>query len=173
MEEFNVFFKNLMNEFRIENKLNEIRSPTGKIEWGPGFGVYTVFKQTIDYSNLLYVGLTGKYKRTEDGLLRPVGGSFNKRNYRWTPYRFSESSKDTEDYRFSFRFGPKANKTSDQAKIKYQPDAYKDSVPYQELIICSFDLSNSQIYSPSFLEALILNKYWTVDGRLPQANNQI
>lgn len=173
MERFNLFFNKLLSEFKTTNKLKEIRNPSGKLEWGGGFGVYTVFKKTIDFNNLLYVGLTGKYIREIDGSITLNSGSFEKRALRWTPYRFCESTKDAEYFRFTFRYGPKFGKVSQQSKVKYQSDAYKVTIPYRDLIIFTFDLSGNQVFSPSYLEAMILNEYWRVNGQLPPANNQL
>ena len=173
MEHFNEFFQKLLSEFRAEKALHEIQSPAGKIKWPPSFGVYTLFNKEVNYEKLLYVGLTGKYKRQNDGLITISSGAFKQRAYRWTPYRFCESLKDDEDFRFSFRFGPKYSHTKQQEKIKYRPDAYQATIPYANLIIFTFDLLDNRKYSPAFLETLILNKYWMVNGQLPPANNQL
>ena len=173
MECFNLFFNKLLSEFKTANKLNEMRNQYGRLKWGEGFGVYAVFNQKIDYSNLLYVGLSGKYIRDIDGSVILNNSSFKKRVNRYTPYRFCESIKDTEKYRFSFRYGPKFRKASQQGKVKYQSDAYRDTIPYKNLIIYTFDLSGNQVYTPSYLEALILNEYWKVNGQLPPANNEL
>ena len=173
MVHFNEFFQKLLSEFRAEKALHEIQSPAGRIKWPPSFGVYTLFDEEVNYEKLLYVGITGKYKRQTDGSIKINSATFKHRAYRWTPYRFCDSLKDDEDLRFSFRYGPKYSDVNQQAKIKYQRDAYEFTIPYENLTILTFDLLDNRKYSPAFLETLILNKYWTVNGQLPPANKQL
>lgn len=170
---FNDFFLEIKKEFKDAGKLNEIVRPRSKINWGSGFGVYTIFHQTIDYDGLVYVGLTGKYTRDKNGIVSLTDGNFKKRSVRYTPYRFCESIKDPLDFRFSFRFSPKFTDGKRQGKAKYDRDAYDHTIFYKDLVLLTFDLNKHPKYSPALLESLILTKYHSVASELPPANNQL
>ena len=117
------------------------------------------------------MGLTGKYERGECGKAQLNDGRFKKRSGRWTPYRFCESEKDHEDFRFSFRYGPKYG--SEQARHKHDSDAYRNTIPYNQLLIVTLDLTGNTEYSPALLESLILTRYLAETGDLPPANNEL
>ena len=170
---FNEFFRKLQKEFRETDGYNEIRNAQSKIPWGEGYGVYTLWENKIDVENLIYVGLTGKYKRTGQGKAQLNDGNFKKRSFRYTPYRFCESKKDREDLRFSFRYGPKYTTSREQEKHKYDVDAYHKKIPYNELVIVTLDLTGNTKYSPALLESLILTRYLEETGDLPRANNEL
>jgi hypothetical protein len=174
MESFNDFFGALQDEFRSNGTLDEIRNAQFKIPWGEGHGVYTIWHNKIDVDYLIYVGLTGKYKRGECGKKAQLNdGRFKKRSGRWTPYRFCESKKDHEDIRFSFRYGPKFNNVKEQGRHKYDNDAYRTTIPYNQLLIVTLDLTGNMKYSPALLESLILTRYLAETGDLPPANNEL
>ena len=124
--------------------------------------------------NLIYVGMTGKYKRVNEDEVAFNSGSFDKRKGRWTPYRFCESVKDGE-HQFSFRFGPLESNVDKQSKIKYQDNAYSKTIPYSELKIHCFHVSDNHRddYTPELLEKEILTKYLKSLGNLPPANNEL
>jgi hypothetical protein len=172
MNKFNKFFKNLEKEFNDLNSLKEIRNSDHKIHWGEGYGVYTLWNKEIDFKNLIYVGLTGKYTRDIDGKVKLNPQTFSKRKYRYTPYRFCESTKDQEDLRFTFRYGPNY-KGKTQGKNKYERDAYKNTIRYKDLIIITLDLTKIKKYSPALLESMILTEYLAEKGDLPPANNEL
>jgi len=100
------------------------------ILFGLLFMVVYVIWVNDDFSldNLIYVGMTGKYKRVNEDEVVFNSSSFEKRNSRWTPYRFCESVKDGE-HRFSFRFGPLESNVDKQSKIKYQDNTYNKTIP--------------------------------------------
>jgi hypothetical protein len=117
--------------------------------------------------------MTGKYKRVkEKAIFNSV--TFDKRDYRYTPYRFCESIKDG-DKRFEFRYGPKGKNGGEQSKIKYQYDAYEEKICYSDLKINCFHISDNhrEYYTPELLEKEILTKYLKSSGNLPPANNEL
>mgnify|MGYP000871816521 CR=1 FL=1 len=123
--------------------------------------------------NLIYVGITGKFKRgKEKAIFNSV--TFDKRDNRYTPYRFCESVKDGNK-RFEFRYGPKAKNGVEQSKIKYQHNAYEVGICYSKLKIHCFHISDnySEDYTPELLEKEILTKYLKSKGNLPPANNEL
>ena len=170
---FDDYFKQLDNSFDEAGDRSEINSPKGKIVWPDGFGVYTVWRSEVSVKGLIYVGLTGRYSRDENGDMAQPRNSFQNKATRWTPYRFCESPQDTSDHKFSFRFGPKYSKTADQNRHKYERDAYSQTIPYKELIVLTFDLTNNKEYSPALLESEILTRYLFETGTLPPANNSL
>ena len=118
--------------------------------------------------------MTGKYKRVNEDEVVFNSGTFEKRNLRWTPYRFCESVKDGE-HQFSFRFGPLESNLDKQSKIKYEENAYRKTIPYSELKIHCFHVSDNhrEYYTPELLEKEILTKYLKSSGNLPPANNEL
>ena len=174
MKDFNTFFEDLRKEFEVTKAYKEIIYPKGKLKWSEGYGVYTLWKQEIKTDNLIYVGLTGKYKRDERGKIELNNGNFKKRDTRYTPYRFCESRKDLEDYKYTFRYGPLHSKGKEQAKAKYDKNAYSYTIPYNEMIIATFDLTNKKDkYTPALLEALILTRFLSEKDDLPPANKEL
>jgi hypothetical protein len=171
MESFNDFFCALQDEFRSNGTYDEIRNPKSEIPWSEGYGVYTIWRNEINVDGLTYVGLTGKRKRDKSGKLAKNSGSFKSRSTRWTPYRFCESKEDHEDFRFSFRYGPKYG--SEQARHKHDSDAYRNTIPYNQLLIVTLELTGNTKYSPALLESLILTRYLAETGDLPPANNEL
>jgi hypothetical protein len=171
---FNDFFGGLREEFESYEAIGVIRGPRYHIPWPDGYGVYTLWQNNIAAEGLIYVGLTGKYRRGDDGKVNLNAGSFKKRTSRYTPYRFCESAKkDPEDLRFSFRYGPKYSNVAEQGRCKHDLDAYRHTIPYREMIVVTFDLSKYQKYSPALLESLILTEYFNDKQDLPPANNEL
>ena len=99
--------------------------------------------------DLIYVGMTGKFKRVSKEKVIFNSGTFDKRDYRYTPYRFCESVKDG-DKRFQFSYDPKFKNSKEQSKIKYQQDAYEESICYSKLKIHCFHVSENhrEDYTP-------------------------
>ena len=172
MKNFDEFINNLIAEFSENNSLAILENIKYKISW-PEVMAYILFGIKISYENLIYVGLTGKYKRNKSGIIEINSRSFDKRGSRWTPYRFCDSPKDKDNFRFTFRYGPKYSNVTLQGKHKYDEDGYKYTIPYSDLTVATFNVANSDKYSPAYLETLILTRYLKVDGDLPPANNEL
>ena len=173
-EQFIKYYKSLVEEFKSKFYFTEIDCKKEKIKWSQKSGVYVIWKNDdSSLDNLIYVGMTGKYKRVNEDEVSFNSGSFEKRNSRWTPYRFCESVKDGEN-QFSFRFGPLESYIK-QSKIKYQDNAYSKTIPYSELKIHCFHVSDNhrEYYTPELLEKEILTKYLKSSGNLPPANNEL
>ncbi len=176
MKNFNVFIDDLTEEFARQNSLKEIKYPSGKVNWGDGYGVYTVWDTEISVENLVYVGLTGKYKRNKEGKVVIGSGRFKHRPIRWTPYRLFQSNEDPKDTKFSFCYKQKySSKTLAQKKKDKTLSAndYECQLKYDRLQILTFDLGNSKKYTPSLLESLILSNYYFSTGNMPPANNEV
>jgi len=174
-EQFIKDYKSLVEEFKSKFYFTEIDCKKEKIKWPQKSGVYVIWKNDdSSLDNLIYVGMTGKYKRVNEDEVVFNSGSFEKRNSRWTPYRFCESVKDG-DNRFEFRYGPEESTVKKQSKRKYEVKAYKVSVSYSELKIHCFHVSDNhrEYYTPELLEKEILTKYLKSSGNLPPANNEL
>ena len=174
-EQFIKDYKSLVEEFKSKFYFTEIDCKKEKIKWPQKSGVYVIWKNNdSSLDNLIYVGMTGKYKRVNEDEVVFNSGSFEKRNLRWTPYRFCESVKDGE-HQFSCRFGPLESNLDKQSKIKYEENAYMKTIPYSELKIHCFHVSDNhrEYYTPELLEKEILTKYLKSSGNLPPANNEL
>ena len=173
-EQFIKDYKTLVEQFKSKFYFTEIDCKKEKIKWPKKSGVYVIWKNNYSsLDNLIYVGMTGKFKRgKEKSIFNSV--TFDKRGYRYTPYRFCESVKDG-DKRFEFRYGPKGKNGEEQSKIKYQHHAYEKRIPYLELKIHCFHVSDNhqEYYTPELLEKEILTKYLKSSGNLPPANNEL
>jgi len=169
------FYESLIGEFKHIHGFYRLYPQAAKIDWCHGYGVYTIWKRPsyptnlIDPANLIYVGNAGKLKRQKDETVSMNSGNFKSRGVRTTPYRFCESPNDTLIY--SFRYSP-TYRFSEQFKMKYRKDAYDHTIKYEDLMIDQFSISEKTLYSPSFLEALILHRYYTAFKTLPCANNE-
>ncbi len=172
MSNFNDYIFDLIKDFKYKRSYKEITNiACMKIKWPEGYGVYTIWHRSIDYRNLLYVGHTGKYKRNDNGDIEINDGTFSKRKYRWTPYRFCESPMDNLN-KYELRFGPKFE-SKKQRKKRFDPNSYFYRMPYCELLIATFNVKYYKSYTPATLEALILNEYFKEEAKLPPANNQL
>ena len=174
-EQFIKDYKSIVEQFKSKFYFTEIDCNKEKIKWPKRSGVYVIWKN--DYNsldNLIYVGMTGKYKRVNEDEVVFNSGSFDKRKGRWTPYRFCESVKDGKN-QFSFRFGPKESTVAKQSKIKHQDNAYNKTIPYSEIKVHCFHVSDNhrEYYTPELLEKEILTKYLKSSGNLPPANNEL
>ena len=174
-EQFIKDYKSIVEQFKSKFYFTEIDCNKEKIKWPKRSGVYVIWKNDdSSLDNLIYVGMTGKYKRVNEDEVVFNSGSFDKRKGRWTPYRFCESVKDGKN-QFSFRFGPKESTVAKQSKIKHQDNAYNKTIPYSEIKVHCFHVSDNhrEYYTPELLEKEILTKYLKSSGNLPPANNEL
>ena len=173
-EKFIKDYKSLVEQFKSKVVFSEIDCKKEKIEWPKKSGVYVIWENDdSSLDNLIYVGMTGKFKRGKEKVIFN-SGTFDKRKGRWTPYRFCESVKDGEKNRFEFRYGPEESTVKEQSKRKYEVEAYKVSISYSELKIHCFHISdNHRDYTPELLEKKILTMYLKSSGNLPPANNEL
>lgn len=152
--------------------LCSIERPKGKIIWPKGTGVYVVWKIDGKEEAVLYIGMTGKFKRQDDGV-RFNNSDFKSRATRWTPYRFCENE-ESGKFLWHFRYGPKVKNVQEQNNIKYQNDAYQSAVAYKNLRVDCFIVNEDHpTYSPALLEAELLTAYLKERGDLPPANNEL
>ena len=149
--------------------------PFKKIVWPKGFGVYVVWEIGEVEDRLIYVGLTGKFKKTQTGAYTINSGRFSNRKYRWTPYFFQES--DTLGSDFLFKYGPKYKNNTEQLNKRFDNDAYSDCIKYSSLRVDFFLFSENVLenhgYTPSLLEAQLLTHYLIETNSLPPANFEI
>ena len=167
-------YESIKKAFEVDHLFTLIIGENKKVEWPNSSGVYVIWRNNTDsIDNLIYVGMTGKFKRTNPGAISFNKALFKNRVSRWTPYRFCDSELDNA-LRYSFRYGPKTSNSDKQSKIKYDLDAYHTTVPYTELEIHCFHInSNHEEYTPILLESFFLTKYLKSNGSLPPANNEL
>lgn len=92
---------------------------------------------------------------------------------RWTPYRFSDSSRD-KMMRYHFRYGPVEPNTSKEAKIQHKVTAYTNSIKFEQIRVDCFLVSVSNPHNtPSNNESLLLTIYLKNTGSLPLTNNEL
>lgn len=174
-EQFIKDYNSLVEGFKSNLTFTEIDCKKEKIKWPKKSGVYVIWKNDVNsLDNLIYVGMTGKFKRVSKKKVVFNSGTFDKRKGRWSPYRFCESIKDGKN-QFTFRFSPLERNVNKQSKIKYQDNAYKKTIPYTVLRLHCFHISDNQreYYTPELLEKEILTKYLKRSGNLPPANNEL
>lgn len=72
-------------------------------------------------------------------------------------------------------YWPRLTSVNQQAKIKYDEDAYSESIPLSQLVIHCFLLDSLESgYSPALLETEILTRYvQSNNGDLPQAKSKL
>ena len=169
---FEKLYSELKQNFLSANSITTIHPILDKIKWPNNSGVYVVWQRVDTGLSLIYVGLTGKFKRKGSSVV--LGNSlFKGRVTRWTPYRFCESYKDSR-YKYHFRFGPVEKAVSKQGLIRFDDHAYRCSIPYTELVIDCFHVDeNHAEYTPAYLEAKLLTVYLKEYGDLPPANNTL
>ena len=168
------FYNLRKKEFEDSQLFTMILGEQRKIQWPTSSGVYAIWRKTqSNNKTLIYIGMTGKYSRNSTGKIDFNRQSFKERTQRWTPYRFCEGKKDIE-MKYFFRYNPKYSKTSIQAKNKYNFDAYRDSIAYQELEIHCFHInSDHDLYSPILMESELLTSYLKSYNDLPPANRSL
>jgi hypothetical protein len=147
-----------------------------KIEWPKGFGVYVVWENHQSEDNeLLYIGMTGKYKKTQTGGYAINSGKFSNRKNRWTPYFFQESNESGNG--FFFKHSPKYSNSTVQFDNRFESDAYSIEVCYSKLRIDFFtfsaDVEDNFGYTPTLLEAKLLTEFLIENKTLPPANFEI
>jgi len=171
---FNTFYSQLIHEFQTHGSLSILQGGPRAFAWPYGYGVYIIWEAAEGKEDrLLYVGKCGTYKRQPDGLVGLNGSTFKARTLRWTPYRFCESVQDGE-FKLHFRFGPKLSNVNEQAKIKYDADAYRETIPYSSLRVDCFVINPADPQtSPALLESQILTTYLQEFNTLPIANNEL
>lgn len=174
-ENFIKTYNHYKQEFEASNYFqNLVCKKNKKLIWPKTYGVYTIWKTNSDSSrNLLYIGMTGKFKRNDQGIVELNGGSFTERSRRWTPYRFCQSKNDG-NFKYTFRFGPKYKNVDIQGKHKYDEDAYSYAVPYNKLVIHCFTIpSDHPKFTGTYIESALLTSYLKDTGTLPPANNSL
>jgi len=174
-EQFIKDYNSLVEGFKSKFNFTEIYCGKEKIKWPTKSGVYVIWKNNDNsLNNLIYVGMTGKFKRVSEKKVIYNSATFDKRKERCTPYRFCESDKDGEN-RFWFRYSPIKNSVAEQSKIKYEVNAYNKKISYSELKIHCFHISDNprDYYTPELLEKEILTKFLKCTGNLPPANNSL
>tara|TARA_B100000963_G_scaffold328132_1_gene316413 strand:+ start:701 stop:1219 length:519 start_codon:yes stop_codon:yes gene_type:complete len=172
MRQFDNFISRLKQEFNSKESFYFFTPGKNNIIWPDGYGIYTIWENTMTYKNLIYVGLTGTFKRNKDGKISLNKSTFKNRSSRYSPYRFCESDKDKK-YLHTFRWGPKYKDLNNQSINKHKEDAYNETISYDNLGIAIFDLSKLHNYTPASLESLILTNYFREAGDLPPANNKL
>ena len=125
MKRFDDFISKLKKDFSASDGFYSFIPGKKNIIWPDGYGVYTIWKKTMNYENLIYVGLTGGLTRKEGKIILNKG-SFKSRSYRSSPYRFCQSKKDKE-YLHTFRFSPKYKDTNkvDGSILRYSESISK------------------------------------------------
>ena len=173
-DDFKRYFDSIVNEFRRHDLHKEITCAREKIKWSKESGVYVVTKTSIQsFGDIVYIGMTGKFSRDDQGRIVFNSGSFDKRKGRWTPYRFCESPRDGEN-QFTFRWGPIEKSVSKQREIMYEKRAYREALSYLDIRIHCFVISHDHdTYTPELLEKEILTRYLKASGDLPPANNEL
>jgi len=164
-------YESLVKEFESKGNFKLLKGQESSFDWPHSSGVYAVWDVSSIRRVLLYVGMTGKYSRVGSEVVFNTG-VLSKRSQRWTPYRFCESKMDG-DLRYTFRFGPKLSNTNAQASIKYDSDAYGNTVRYENIEIDCFIIeANDSKYTPTLVEAMILADQIKKGNSLPPANNE-
>ena len=78
MKTFLEYYKLLISEFKHENFV-KIDCKREKIKWPKSSGVYLIWKNSVNpIDNLIYIGMTGKFKRVNSGKIMFNSGSLNK-----------------------------------------------------------------------------------------------
>lgn len=141
--------------------------PGGTQAWPAGRGVY-VIRQISTGDSIVYIGMTGRFKRNNDNSVTMQGGVLAKRELRWHPYSFT--TKGT--YKEHFEFGP--NYSVNILQSKPEESRYRCRIPFSDIIIeCYLTDGIEEEVSPAFLETLLLQIYMRMFRTLPPANNQL
>jgi hypothetical protein len=131
-----------------------------------GVGAYVVRDLRIqpNSASIIYIGMVGTLKM-EGGILGPTGGGFPARLQRNTPYCYSSEG----PYANHFEFGPTA--VGDAITRVRPEDRYESRYPLSQIVTDCFVLTdNEQTVAPAFLEAFLLQRYLSLKGQLPPAN---
>lgn len=165
-QSFREFYTELRKNFDSVGRLHEISgSSCSQLDWPDGIGVYVIRK--LNFEDIIYVGMTGKVKRTQEGqvLLEDKKNGFKSRRSRWYPYCFTEEGIFKDHFEFGPNFGVN--------ELKNEPKAqrYKYHIPFDEIAVDCFILGNESKCTPTFLEGFILQNYFFQKETLPMANN--
>lgn len=140
--------------------------PGGNQAWPAGRGVYVV-RQISTGDSILYIGMTGRFKRNGDESVTMRGGVLADREARWHPYSFTKEG----PYQNYFEYGP--NYSVNVLLTKAAEGRYRHHVPFVDIVVDCFVTDGvEREVSPAFLETLILQMYMREFGTLPPANNQ-
>jgi hypothetical protein len=155
----------LTSVFSQKNRFFRYRPGVGQ-SWPAGRGVYVV-RQISKGDSILYVGMTGRFKRNGDGSVTMRGGTLAGRETRWHPYSFTRAG----FYKNQFEYGP--NYSVNVLLTKAEESRYRYHVPFADIAVDCFvtDGIEGEV-SPAFLETLILQMYMREFKTLPPANNQ-
>lgn len=124
--------------------------------WPKTPGVYVVSYLKNPENQVLYIGMAGSVK---------ADGNLNKsllsgRMQRWTPYSFSFKQ---DHFSYSPIWKGSGRELRNVADYHYH-------VPLKQVVIDCFSVADHRSLAPSFLEALLLQKYLAEHGCLPPAN---
>jgi hypothetical protein len=140
------------------------------LPWPDGVGVYVLWmKERQDPSDVIYIGMTGKYKRADDGTasLADKKDGFQKRGARYHPYSFTTEGPWKDHYEFAPRHSMK-----DFLKVPFE-DRYNQHIPIRDISIDCFIINQEMVIAPTYLESLLLQTYLSFASRLPTANNEL
>lgn len=141
---------------------NRFFSCAGQINWPTGSGVYVIWMDSMDRKTLLYIGMTGTYRRPttfEVPVINQETRGFARRAFRWTPYCFFPGH---------FSYGP--NFTGNKKPVQNNESNYRVTIPISAIAIDFFVCGTSNV-APAFLEALLLQLYMDYYKDIPPANN--
>ena len=113
MKRFDDFISKLKKDFSASDGFYSFIPGKKNIIWPDGYGVYTIWKKTMNYENLVYVGLTGGLTRKEGKIILNKG-SFKADHTDLLP--IDSVSPKRQKYLHTFRFSPKYKDTNKQAK---------------------------------------------------------
>ena len=161
---------------RIFEQADRFKAFSGEIHgcknlpWPDGVGVYVLWmKERQDPSDVIYIGMTGKYKRADDGTasLADKKRGFRERGTRYHPYSFTSDGPWKDHYEFA----PRHSLT----EIKKAPpeDRYSEHIPIKQMSIDCFIIDQAMVIAPTYLESLLLQTYLSFGGSLPRANNAL
>jgi len=161
---------------RIFEQADRFKAFSGEIHgcknlpWPDGVGVYVLWmKERQDPSDVIYIGMTGKYKRADDGTasLADKKRGFRERGTRYHPYSFTSDGPWKDHYEFA----PRHSLT----EIKKAPpeDRYSEHIPIKQMSIDCFIIDQAMVIAPTYLESLLLQIYLSFGKELPIANNAL
>jgi hypothetical protein len=156
---FETYYASAKSYFENRNMFYELSGEQSSgLDWPNNPGVYIVWHKSEINTNVLYIGMTGKFKNGEK--MSANQGLKGRRN-RWTPYRFTE---------MAFLYDPKYEKC--ESRNKQPNNGYANSVAINEIRVDCFVYDTDCRMAPAFLEALLLQGYLMQYGGLPKANNE-
>lgn len=140
------------------------------LPWPDGVGVYVLWLKERQYpSHVIYIGMTGKYKRESDGtaVLADKQKGFRERGERSHPYSFTSDGPWANHYEYDT-----PHSLNDIRKVPPE-DRYNEHIPIKEMSIDCFIIRPEMMIAPTYLESLLLQIYLLFEGRLPRANNAL